>query len=294
VVLKTLTEQAADQLTDEVCLGLMPPERVKRENFTVALRTLPPERRDALRAVYRYARFVDDVGDEAVPEHRTRLLDVVEHDIDRLYAGETPSLPAVQAMAGPVRGHGIPDAPLRKLVQANRQDQQVARYETWDDLVQYCTLSADPVGHLVLYVFDAASPERMVLSDRVCTALQVVEHLQDVAEDARAGRVYLPAEDLRAFGCADADLSAATTPTRLRGALARVADRAEHLLDDGAPLVGDLHSWARVCVAGYLAGGRATLAALRAAAYDVHAAPPVRPRRRRIAAETARAALGRS
>ena len=116
----------------------------------------------------------------------------------------------------------------------------------------------------MLHVFDAATPERIVLSDKVCTALQIVEHCQDVGEDFARGRVYLPAEDLRAFGCTDADLAAATTPTRLRGAVTRVADRASALLDEGEPLVRGLDGWAGICVAGYLAGGRATLAALRA------------------------------
>ncbi|NUR26622.1 MAG: squalene/phytoene synthase family protein, partial [Catenulispora sp.] len=223
----------------------MPPERTVRENFPVALRVLPARHRTALGAVYRYARLVDDIGDEAPPADRARLLDQVDRDIDRIYDGGRPTLPALAAVGAVAREHGVPEDPLRKLVQANRQDQEVLRYDTWDQLVEYCTLSADPVGHLVLYVFDAASPERIALSDRVCTALQIVEHCQDVAEDFAAGRVYLPAEDLRVFGCTDADLGAASTPTRLRGAVARVADRAATLLDSGSPLVGRLDGWAR-------------------------------------------------
>jgi squalene synthase HpnC len=250
----------------------LPDERTIRENFPVALRILPARHRKGLSAVYRYARLVDDIGDEAPPAERGRLLDLVDRDIDRVYAGQAPELPALRAIGAVAREHGIPEAPLRKLVQANRQDQEVLRYDTWDQLVEYCTLSADPVGHLVLYVFDAATPERIALSDRICTALQVIEHCQDVAEDFAAGRVYLPAEDLKLFGCTDADLGAATTPTRLRGAIARNADRAAGLLDAGAPLIRKLDGWARISVAGYLAGGRATLTALRAGAYDVHAA----------------------
>ncbi|GAA2006883.1 squalene synthase HpnC [Catenulispora subtropica] len=263
----------------------VPPERTVRENFPVALRILPARHRAALGAIYRYARLVDDIGDEAPPADRTRLLDLVDRDIDRIYAGRAPELPALRAVGTVALEHDIPQDPLRKLVRANRQDQEAARYDTWDQLVAYCALSADPVGHLVLHVFDAATPERVELSDRVCTALQVIEHCQDVAEDFAAGRVYLPAEDLRAFGCTDADLGAArTTPTRLRGAVARVADRACALLDSGAPLVGRLEGWARISVAGYLAGGRATLAALRDGAYDVHAAA-LRPSRARTLAE---------
>src|ERR1051326_7957219 len=197
----------------------LPDERTIRENFPVALRILPARHRQGLSAVYRYARLVDDIGDEAPPAERGQLLDLVDRDIDRIYAGQAPELPALRAIAAVAREHGIPEAPLRKLVQANRQDQEVLRYKTWDQLVEYCTLSADPVGHLVLHVFDAATPERLALSDRICTALQVIEHCKDVAEDFAVGRVYLPAEDLKLFGCTDADLGAATTPTRLRGVI---------------------------------------------------------------------------
>jgi squalene synthase HpnC len=234
--------------------------------------------------VYRYARLIDDIGDEAPPAERGRLFDLVEADIDRIFAGGDPELPALRAIGAVAREHGISEAPLRKLVQANRQDQEIHRYASWDQLVEYCALSADPVGHLVLHVFDAATPERLALSDHICTALQVIEHCQDVAEDFADGRVYLPAEDLRLFGCTDADLGAASTPTRLRGVVARNADRAAALLDEGAPLIGKLDGWARVAVAGYLAGGRATLAALRAGAYDVHAAR-LRPGRARTLGE---------
>jgi squalene synthase HpnC len=262
----------------------MPAERTVRENFPVALRIVPAVHRRALRAIYHYARLVDDIGDEAPPDERAALLDVVDRDIDALYAGAAPSLHAVRALASVVDAHLIPEAPLRKLVQANRLDQEMPRYDTWDQLVAYCSLSADPVGHLVLYAFDAATPERIALSDRVCTALQIIEHCQDVAEDFAQGRVYLPAEDLRAFGCTEADLAAPVTPTRLRGVLARVSDRAELLLAEGGPLIGQLQGWARFCVTGYLAGGRATLAALRAHGYDVHGTR-IRPSRRRTLGE---------
>ena len=282
---ETPAEGAPRPLTD-VGEPSPPPERVVRENFPVALRILPARHRAALGAIYRYARLVDDIGDEAPPADRPRLLDLVDADIDRIYAGRAPRLPALRAIGTVAIQHDVPAEPLRKLVRANRQDQEVQRYQSWEQLVEYCTLSADPVGRLVLYAFDAATPERIALSDRICTALQVVEHCQDVVEDFAAGRVYLPAEDLRAFGCTDADLQARHqhTPTRLRGAVARVAAHAAALLDAGAPRVAGLDGWAKVAVAGYLAGGRATVAALRGAAYDVHAAVP-RPSRSRTLAE---------
>ena len=108
----------------------------------------------------------------------------------------------------------LPREPFHRLIEANRRDQEQAAYATFDELVGYCDLSANPVGELVLHVFGAATPDRIALSDRVCTALQLAEHWQDVAEDYAAGRIYLPAEDLERFGVAAADLDGAATTGR--------------------------------------------------------------------------------
>src|SRR5581483_4627944 len=142
--------------------------------------------------------------------------------------------------------------------EANRRDQQVVAYETFDDLLGYCELSANPVGELVLHVFDAATPERIELSHRICSALQVIEHCQDVAEDAARGRVYVPAEDLERFGVEPAELRKPVAGDRVLELLAfEIQSRARPLLDSGAPLVGALRGRARVAVAGYVGGGRA-------------------------------------
>ncbi|TDE35483.1 squalene synthase HpnC [Actinomadura sp. 6K520] len=257
------------------------------ENFPVATRLLPARYRAHLLNVYGYARLVDDIGDEAPPAERTALLDLVERDLDRIYAGTRPELPVMRDLARTVTARSVPAEPFRRLLRANRLDQEVTRYETFDDLLGYCALSADPVGHIVLHVFGAATPDRIALSDRVCSALQVIEHCQDAAEDHRNGRIYLPGEDLRRFGCAADDLAAAVTPTRLRGVLALQAGRAARLLDEGAALTGRLRGFARIAVAGYVAGGRAALAALEREAYDVLGGPP-RPRRTRLLAEWSR------
>ncbi|MEU9888438.1 squalene synthase HpnC [Sphaerisporangium sp. NPDC051011] len=254
--------------------------RATGENFPVALRLLPRAYRDHLLAVYGFARFVDDIGDEAKPGDRMWLLDLVDADLDRLYAGTAPCLSAVQALAPTVEACEVPAEPFRKLVTANRRDQTVIRYETFDDLLAYCELSANPVGHIVLRVFGQASAERLPPSDRVCTALQVVEHCQDVGEDHRRGRVYLPAKDLHDFGCAEDDLAAATTSPALRQVVALQTARAARLLEEGRPLVATLTGHARRAVAGYVAGGLATVAALERSAYDV-LGRAVRPRRGR-------------
>ncbi|MFF4238376.1 squalene synthase HpnC [Actinomadura geliboluensis] len=263
-----------------------------RENFPVAARLLPARHRAGLRAVYGYARLVDDIGDEAPPEQRAKLLDLVDDDLDRVFAGRTPNLPQLRRLAGAVHAHRIPEAPFRDLVRANRQDQVVHRYETFDELAGYCALSAAPVGRIVLHLFRAHRPALEAASDDVCTALQVIEHCQDAGQDYRDGRIYLPAADLRRFGCAEEDLARAATPTRLRGVLALQAGRAAALLDRGAPpLMAGLTGWGRIAVAGYIAGGRAALAALARGRYDV-LARQLRPRHAALPAGWARVLRG--
>jgi squalene synthase HpnC len=164
--------------------------------------------------------------------------------------------------------------PFARLIEANRRDQVQAEYETWADLVSYCELSANPVGRLVLAVFGAATPERVALSDDVCTALQVVEHVQDVREDAQAGRLYLPGEDRRRHGVEREDLTAASASAGLQAVLELECNRARELLRSGGTLVGSLRGRARFAVAGYVGGGVAALDALRDAGYDVLSQAP--------------------
>jgi squalene synthase HpnC len=299
------------------------------ENFPVALRLLPARYRRRLEAVYGFARAVDDMGDEAPPDERAQLLDELEADLGRLYQfqdpalreapaqygraqdstaqdstaqdgtpavgppGDEPRIGVVRALATVVGECGVPQQVFADLIRANRQDQVVTRYPAFSDLAGYCELSANPVGRIVLYVFGAATPERMILSDRVCTALQLAEHWQDVAEDYRAGRIYLPAEDMERFGCAESDLAALSAGPQVRALMAFEVERAGRLLNEGAPLVGNLRGSARVAVAGYVAGGRAALAAITAAGHDVLRATH-KPRRGRLAREMLRAyAAGR-
>jgi len=266
------------------------------ENFPVALRVLPQRYRRHLTNLYFFARLTDDLGDEArtstddVTTLRLALLDELAADVTRIYEGGTPSSPVMQAMAETVRDCKVPERPLLDLIQANRQDQQVTRYPTFADLAQYCELSANPVGQVVLYIFGAATPERLALSDRICTALQLAEHWQDVAEDLAHGRIYLPAEDLERYAVTEADLAEPAASPNVTKLMRFEVDRAARLLDEGAPLVGTLRGAARVAVAGYLAGGRAAFAAIRKQRYDVLSAQS-KPAKPRMAAELARAYL---
>jgi squalene synthase HpnC len=278
------------------------------ENFPVALRLLPARHRRRLMAVYAFARTVDDAGDQGPPGDRMAVLAGLEADLRLLYAslarpgaagGEPVATPsgataewprhvAVSGLAATITQCRIPMDPFLDLIRANVQDQQVSRYETAQDLLGYCRLSANPVGRIVLYVFGCFSPERAALSDFVCSGLQLAEHWQDVAEDYQAGRVYLPQADLRQHGCTDSDLAARSASPQLRRLVADEVAWAGELIDQGAPLIGRLRGAARAAVAGYVAGGRAALAAIAAAGYETLAATP-RPGKVRTAAELARA-----
>lgn len=237
-------------------------------------------------ALYGFARTVDDIGDTASGD-RLALLNAVSAELDRVFGSQTPDDPLYTRLAATVRECGLPREPFDRLVEANRQDQVVRRYETFADLLEYCTLSADPVGRLVLGIFGVSDKRAEALSDRICSALQVLEHCQDVAEDVRAGRIYLPARDLDRFGVTEQDLLADRAGTPVRALVAFEVQRAVSLLDEGAPLVGILTGTARVAVAGYVAGGRATAQALAAAGFDVLASTP-RPTRGRTALEAVR------
>ena len=274
--------------------------RASGENFPVASRVLPRAVRAHLLALYGFARLVDELGDGALPgvagvptvQQRLAALDELERDLDRAYRGEAEH-PLLRRLEPTLRACELPRGPFVRLIEANRTDQRVSRYETWEQLRGYCELSANPVGELVLGVFGQATPERVRRSDAICTALQLTEHCQDVAEDYARGRVYLPAEDLDRFGCLPADLSAEHAGQRLRDVLAFEVDRARELLLQGAPLIDELRGVrVRVAVAAFVAGAGAALDAIERAGYDVLPGPPRAGTGRRVLA-LARTLAGR-
>ena len=245
------------------------------ENFPVASRLLPASVRPHLLAVYGFARLADDIGDEADGD-RLAHLDWLEHELDRAVAGQSDQ-PILQRVAVTINACSLPLDPFRKLIDANRQDQVVTRYATYAELVQYCELSANPIGEIVLRIFGAASPERLRWSDDVCTGLQIVEHLQDIGEDARRGRVYLPADDLARFGCDEALLQRPSAGRALRDVVLFESDRAEALLSAAVPLTTSLRGRPRLGVAAFAAGGLAVVDAIRGA-YGDTLATKCRPR----------------
>jgi squalene synthase HpnC len=243
-------------------------DRERAENFPVALRVLPRGPRTHLAAVYDVARVIDDLGDDA-PGDRVAQLEAFAADLATIWAGGTPRAPVLRRLAGTVHACDLAREPFDRLIRANIMDQRVTRYPTLDDLLGYCALSADPVGRLVLAVFGVSTPRRVAWSDRICTALQLVEHWQDVAEDRRAGRIYLPLDDLARFGVAETDLDAQPSTPALRDLVAFEADRARQMLLGGLPLLGELRGWARLAVTGYVAGGLAAIDGLRRAGWEV-------------------------
>jgi squalene synthase HpnC len=256
--------------------------RAENENFPVASRLLPRRIRSHLLAIYGFARLADELGDSA-PGDRLAALDWLAEDLERAFQGR-PEHPLLIRLAPTLRECSLPREPFERLIEANRVDQGVSEYRTWTQLRGYCALSADPVGELVLGVLGMATPARIALSDSICTALQLAEHCQDVAEDRARGRVYLPAEDLARFGCTTADLAGDHAGEPLRNVLAFEVARARGLLAKGTPLLDDLSGHGRLAVAAFVAGGRAALSAIERAGYDVLAGPPRASRLRRAQA----------
>ncbi len=252
--------------------------RASTENFPVASRVLPRRTRAHLLAVYGFARLIDELGDSGVGD-RVASLDLVERDLDRAYEG-CAEHPLLIRLAPTLHECALPREPFARLIEANRVDQCVWSYRTWEDLRGYCALSANPVGELVLGVLGHATPPRIALSDSICTALQLAEHCQDVAEDMAVGRVYLPVEDLERFDCSISELRveprrpAVRAGEPLRRVVAFEVARARALLQAGEPLIDELRGRERVAVAAFVAGGRAALDAIERARYEVLSGPP--------------------
>lgn len=242
--------------------------RARGENFPVASLLAPRWARPHLRAIYGFARLVDNLGDEAAGD-RNALLDELERELEGV-----PATEIMRRLHATIAVRGLPLDPFRRLIEANRIDQRTSRYETWEDVRGYCTYSADPVGRLVLGVYGRADePALVALSDSVCTGLQLVNFLQDPPRDLALGRVYLPQEDLRRFGVRDEDLAGPATD-RAAALLRFEAERARKLLQAGPPLADALGGRPGLSVALYARGGLSALDVLERARWDVFTRRP--------------------
>ncbi len=245
------------------------------ENFTVASRLLPRQLRQHFCNVYAYCRWADDLADETSdPGQNLALLDWWETQLRACYAGKAVH-PVFVALLDTVERFNIPIDPFVDLLVAFRQDQRTTRYETIDELLQYCRYSANPVGRLVLYLGRCHTPQRARLADSVCTGLQLANFCQDVARDWDRGRVYLPQADCRRFGYGEPDFAARTCNRAFRRLLAAQVDQAAGWLKRGLPLVEMMPAELQLEVALFIHGGLAVLDAIRRQDYDVWTSRPM-------------------
>ncbi len=255
--------------------------RAAGENFPVGSVLFPRLLRPHIRALYCYARFVDEVGDSFEGD-RLAALDELESEVDAAFEGRA-TWPVLRNVEPTICEFELPREPFLRLIEANRMDQRVTEYETWDELKNYCVHSADPCGRLVLGVLRRlGEPELVAASDSVCTGLQLVNFLQDVPRDLELGRVYLPAEDRHRFGDPPLDRPSA----ELRELLQFEAVRAAGLLSAGEVLRAGIGGRLGRAVALFSRGGLAALDALEAAGWDVFSQRP-KPSRSRLAREAA-------
>jgi squalene synthase HpnC len=252
----------------------------RRENFPLAF-LCPPQVRAGRLAVYAYCRLVDDLGDEFSGD-RLAALDAAEAEV-RAAARGAATHPVFVALQ-PVFARGMPVEPFLRLLDANRQDQRVASYATWDDVDAYCALSAAPVGEMVLHLEDMATPPRLALSAPVCAGLQLANHWQDLREDALRGRCYVPETLLRRHDVSVASLAGGLASPGFLPMLAECLEAARTRLRAGWPLAASLHGRMRAEIAGFAAHGAVACDAVESAGADTLRRRPAAGTRGRAAA----------
>jgi squalene synthase HpnC len=261
------------------------------ENFSVASWFLPSGLRQHFFNVYAYCRISDDLGDEVGDAKASlQLLDEWETELGACYAGRARH-PVFVALAETVHKFEIPKHEFADLLTAFRQDQTVGRYETFDDLLGYCRNSANPVGHLVLYLCGYRDAGRQLLSDYTCTALQLANFWQDVSSDYTRGRIYLPLEDLRRFGVSEEVIRDGENTSAFREMMQFEIERAREWFEQGLPLIARVDRKLATDIALFSRGGQEVLNAIERQDCAVLGRRPVIPKRRKLAL-VAGAALG--
>src|ERR1700686_4526050 len=262
------------------------------ENFSVASWFLPEGLRQHFFNVYAYCRISDDLGDEVGdPAVSLQLLDQWETELNECYGGH-PRHPVFVALAETVRKFEIPKHEFADLLTAFRQDQSITRYETFDDLLGYCRYSANPVGHLVLYLCGYRDSECQLLSDYTCTALQLANFWQDVSADFAKGRIYLPLEDLPRFGVSEEMIRNGKNTSSFREMMRFEVDRAREWFTQGLPLVAEVDRTLATDIGLFSRGGQEILNAIERQDYAVLGRRPAISKARKLAL-VARAALGK-
>jgi squalene synthase HpnC len=261
------------------------------ENFPVVTWFLPKHLHQHFYNVYAYCRISDDLGDEVGDKQQSLLLlDQWEAELGRCYNGQ-PRHPVFVALRETVKAFGIPQHEFSDLLQAFRQDQVVTHYPRFADLLGYCRYSANPVGHLVLYLCGYNDAERQKLSDYTCTALQLANFWQDVGLDFEKGRIYIPLEDFARFGVIERDLAARRATPEFLAMMKFEVERASEWFQRGLPLAKSVDRRLARDIELFSRGGLAILRAIQKHNYDVLASRPVISKRRKVLL-LARAALG--
>jgi phytoene synthase len=266
-------ESGAVRRAYEACAAIA---RTHYENFPVASLLLPRRTRPFLWSVYAFARTADDFADEGTlpREDRLRLLDEWERKLNRAAEGHADEAVFI-ALADTLARTGLPVRLLADLLQAFRMDVTRTRHETYDDLLAYCRYSANPVGRMVLHLFERATPDLLTLSDKLCTALQLTNFWQDVAVDWSRGRLYIPLEDCVRFGYHETDLSRGVADASFRALLRYQVQRTLALYDESRPLPGAVEGRLRLELALTWRGGREILRAIEGQDYDVLSRRPL-------------------
>ena len=264
--------------------------RTHYENFSVATWFLPKRLRQHFFNVYSYCRISDDLGDETGDRDASlQLLNEWETELNACYEG-SPRHPVFVALAGTVQQFQIPKQTFADLLTAFRQDQKVTRYQTFDDLLGYCRNSANPVGHLVLYLCGYNDADRQQLSDFTCTALQLANFWQDVTVDYEKGRIYLPIEDLDRFQVSENDIAAGRNTPQFREMMRFEVQRSREWFDRGLPLVGKVSRELAIDLELFSRGGQEILNAIERQNFAVLGRRPEISKSRKLAL-VARAAL---
>ncbi|CUA82361.1 MULTISPECIES: squalene synthase HpnC [Gulbenkiania] len=247
------------------------------ENFPVGSVLLPRAIRRAVHAIYRFARTADDLADEGdlAPQARLDALAALEAELDILRVGGTPASAMMRALGEAIAEHGLPYEPFYDLLSAFRQDVLKDRYETFAELVDYCRRSANPIGRLMLHLYGERDSRALALSDGICTALQLINFLQDVQADWQKGRVYLPQEDLVRFRVTERQIAEGDTGGLWTALMLKEIGRARNMLQAGAPLGLRLRGRFGFEVRMIVAGGERILKKLHDSGGDVFRQRPV-------------------
>jgi squalene synthase HpnC len=252
------------------------------ENFHVASWFLPARLRPHFYSIYAYCRIADDLGDEVGNrEQSLALLDLWGRELDACYRGEARH-PVFVALAETIRVCDIPQKPFADLLVAFRQDQNVMRYQTRDDVLDYCEYSANPVGRLVLYACGYRAQEMFLLSDFTCTALQLANFWQDVSSDYARSRIYLPLQDMERYGVDEATIAGREPTPAFRELLRYEVDYARELFNQGLPLIAMVDRELALDLDLFSRGGLEILRAIERRQYDVLSARPVISKSRKL------------